>query len=255
MIIVNDLLYSGFRLAGVLRGPMRGLSSSQQQEGLQVLNSMLGSWSTELLCQFIIHDTVYTLPPNPPQPADASGPYWTIGIDPTGAQIATLSAPRPLNITQANIITQVGSSQAVRVPLKVVNKDGWNALSVTQVGSSIPQKLYCDYDSPISRLYFYPFPNGAAQLELFTWDGLQLFDDIGTTVLFPPGYQRALEFGLAVDLSSRYPFPLQPRVERIAREAKMKLQALNAPAPVMSCDNALLNQKKSNWSYLTGDTI
>lgn len=253
MIIVNDILVAAFRIAGILRGPKRGLSSSEAQEGLEVMDSLLDSWNAESLCQFNIDDTVYTLPPNPPQPADASGPFWTIGIDPTGAVIATIQAPRPIKITQAAIITQVGSAQATRVILDLLNKDGWAALSVTQTGSSIPTKLYCDYDYPISRLYFYPYPNGAAQLELFTWSGLQLFDDIGTAVLFPPGYRRALEYCLAVDLSSRYPqFQLNPRVERIAREAKSKLTALNAPSPEMSCDPALLSRKKNNWNYMTG---
>lgn len=241
-----DMIYAGFRIAGILRGPRRGLSSSEIADGQDCLNSLLDSWTADRLNIYTIEDSIYNLVVN--QQA------YTIGIDPTGILTADFSVARPERIRNANIITQTSAPQATRVPLELLNDDGWANIRVRNTGSSIPQQLYDDYNSPLSTLYLWPFPNAAAQLEIFSWRALTQITDQTDAISLPPSYRRALEYNLALELSPRWPnFPVHPNTIRFAMEAKAALQAINAPEPVMSCDPALLSVKKSTFNYITGD--
>ncbi len=244
-----DMIYAAFRIAGILRGPRRGLSNSEIGDGQDCLNSLLDSWNAERLNVYAIKDEIFNLVVNKQS--------YTIGIDPAGLLTADFVTDRPERIRNANIITNVGGGpQSTRVPMTLLNDDGWAGIRVRSTGSSIPQQLYDDYDSPLSTLNLWPFPNAAAQLELFSWKQLVQIVNPTDTISLPPAYRRALEFNLALELAPRWPsFPVHPQTVRSAMEAKASLQAINSPTPVMSCDPALLSAKKSTWNYLIGEAV
>jgi hypothetical protein len=147
----------------------------------------------------------------------------------------------------------VNSGQPVRSPLALLNYDGWANIQVINTASQIPQALYDDYAYPLSNLSLWPYPNGPGQLELFVWQNIPQFASASDNFLCPPGYRRALEFNLAVELHPRYPqFAMDPMVQMIAAQSKADVEAHNSVLPVMSCDPALLSAKKSTFNYLTG---
>lgn len=241
-----DVIYAAFRIAGVLRGPQRGLSQSEIAEGIGCFNSLLDSWNADNLNIFTVGGHTFTLVVNQQS--------YTIGKDPSGLLTADFDAPRPARITNANIITQIGGGQPVRSSLDIVNVDGWSSIPVIATGSGIPQTLYDDYDAPFSRLYLYPFPNAAGQLELFYWTALTQVTSQADKMNLPPAYRKALEYNLALDLAPRFAqFAMHPTVMQQAAKAKYDLEAINSDIPTMSCDPALLSAKKSTWSYLTGN--
>lgn len=244
--LASDIITAAFRLCGALRGPQRGISDSEMAEGLDALNALVDSWNIDPLTIWANKILTLTLIQNQIT--------TTIGIDPTGVLTADYNYPRPDKITNANIITQVSSGQPVRTPLDLLTTDGWANISVTQTASQIPQALYDDYAYPLSNLSLYPYPNGPGQLELFVWQQVAQFDTASDNFLCPPGYRRALEFCLAVELHPRYPqFAMDPMVVRIAAEAKADVEAHNSVLPVMSCDPALLSAKKKTWNYISGN--
>lgn len=244
--LASDIITAAFRLCGALRGPQRGISDSEMAEGLDALNALVDSWNIDPLTIWANKDLIVNLVQNQIT--------TTIGIDPTGVLTADYPYPRPDKITNANIITQVNSGQPVRNALTLLNTDGWAAIQVQQTASQIPQALYDDYAYPLSNLSLWPYPNGPGQLELYYWQTISQFDTASDNFLCPPGYRRALEFGLAVELHPRYPqFAMDPMVSLIAREAKADIEAHNSDIPVMSCDPALLSAKKKSWDYLTGN--
>jgi hypothetical protein len=244
--LASDIIYAGYRLCGALRGPQRGLSDSEMADGLDALNALVDSWNIDPLTIWANQDLTLPLIQNQIT--------TTIGIDPTGVLTADYNYPRPDKITNANIITQVNSGQPVRTPLALLTTDGWANIQVQQTASQIPQALYDDYAYPLSNLSLWPYPNGPGSLELFVWQSISQFASPSDNFLCPPGYRRALEFNLAVELHPRYPqFAMDPMVAMVAREAKADVEAHNSVLPVMSCDPALLSAKKSSWNYLDGN--
>lgn len=245
---VYDLLYAAYRIAGVLRGPMRGLSNSEQLEGIECLNSLFDEWSANRLNIFTMKQQIFNLV--------AGQQTYTIGIDPTGATTADFNVKRPENLHWANLITQIGSAPyTTRVPMVILGYDQWAAIRVQNTGSSIPQWIYDDYNDPISTLYLWPYPNASAQLELYTWQALDQYTGVTQDVVrLPPAYRKAVEFNLARDISARYPqYPWKPQAEQQAVQSLAFLQAINSPTPILQCDLALLDARKTYFNYLTGD--
>ncbi len=244
--LASDIIYAAYRICGALRGPQRGLSPSETADGLDALNALVDGWNIDPLTIWANQDLILPLIQNQVT--------TTIGIDPTGVLTADYNVPRPDKITNANIITQVNSGQPVRTPLALLTTDGWANVQVRNTASQIPQALYDDYAYPLSNLSLWPYPNGPGQLELFIWQQIVQFDSANDNFMCPPGYRRALEFNLAVELHPRYPqFAMDPMVVRIAADSKAEVEAHNSVLPVMSCDPALLSAKKSSWNYLTGN--
>ena len=242
---VQEIIYAALRIAGVITAPGRGMSSSELSDGMEVINAMLDEWSADRLNVFCVQVGQYDLVPNQQ--------VYTIGIDPAGLVIADFNAPRPTQIQEANIITQVGGGASpVRVSMALLNTDGWSQIAVQATGSTIPQAIYDDYNAPLSNLYLWPYPTAAAQLELYYWQQLTQFVNPTDSFAFPPGYRRAIEYNLAVDLANRFPNArMGATAIQIAMASKATIQAKNSPEPVSSCDPALLMGRRSNWNYLS----
>lgn len=245
LYLASDIIYAAARIAGILGAPGRGLSPSESNDCLAALNALLDEWNVDPLKIYTQTINIFNLVANQQS--------YTIGQDPDGVITADFDVERPDKITHANIITQISGGQPVRTPLELLTDDGWSAIQVQSTGSSIPQGLYNDMNSPLSRLYFWPYPNTGAQVEIYMWKSAAQFETVGDSFLMPTGYRKAVEYNLAVDLCSRFKkFPIDALVLRIAAETLYNIKTHNAPEPVMSCDDALLSAKKSSWSYLTG---
>jgi hypothetical protein len=250
-VLVANVCYRAYRIAGILPIARRGYSPSELLDAIDALNSMLDSWGSDQLNIYAQTISTYTMVVNKQ--------VCTIGVDPTGATVADYVGPRPQFISNANIITQIGSPQQTRVPMRILNADEWAQVRLQAVGSSIPRKIYCDYASPLANLYFYPFPNSAAQLELYIWTLFAQITSDMQPITLPPGYQRAIEYNLAVELWNM--FPLQSRLDearvmrmmREARDTKASIQAHNAPTPKMACDPAITSGRRSTFLWTTGN--
>jgi hypothetical protein len=53
-LLVSDILYAAYRIAGILGAAGRGYSTEEESEGLKVLNSMIDSWKAERLMVYAI---------------------------------------------------------------------------------------------------------------------------------------------------------------------------------------------------------
>ena len=196
-ILLSEVIYAAYRLIGVLGRPGRGSSPAEQADGIEALNTLVDAWGIDPLMVYTILPQLFNLTPGLQ--------IYTIGIDPTGMTVANFQVARPVRIHKANILTQLASPQVTRIPLEILDVDGWSNLRVQQTPSTIPQYLYDDYDDPLSKLYLYPYPSAAAQLEIYYWKQLSLFATVNDAVVVPPGYLRALKTNLAVELAPRYP--------------------------------------------------
>jgi hypothetical protein len=217
----HGILYPALRKAGVTIGPGRTPSSAQFQDALDEVNRLIDSLDTDRL--FIYSRDTAQLPLS-------GAKSYTIGTSTDPNVIPDFNGPRPEFIESANAVSN--TTPPVRYPLAVVDDLEWAAISVQDVGNSIPEVLYCDRAYPIATLYLYPQPIAGYLLELFAWHLVPQFLSAQDTVVLPPGYLDAIVLNLAIRLAPHFQRPVDADVRLQARESLMRLMSLNAPKPI-----------------------
>lgn len=215
-----------------------------EDDAKYALNGMIESWN---LNRWLIpwqEIETYTL--------TANQTSFTIGSG------GDFDGPRPLRIEQANVIINT-YSPVLRKPVDIIDFRQWSAVGVQEV-AAIPNILYYDaaFTSGLGKVYLWPQANAAYELELYQWHALDTFTDLTTAYNFPPGYERALTFNLAIEISSLAPDKFNrskfQEVQRLARESKAAVIDYNAQSPYMTTDGAFQSAQRpqSGFNYLTG---
>jgi len=241
------LVNAGLRIAGITGRPLRVPSTDQSTEAIGVLNRMLGSWNIAPLR--IFSETISTFP--------LVAGQQTYFIGPTGPDFI---APRPIDITRANIILANTGVVPIHYHLTILEVVDWAELTMPALTSGAwPTRLYRDRAMPNSRLYLYPVEGEGDTLELFTPLALQQFLALTDTVSLPDGYEDAITFNLAVRLAAYYPTQAQmaPNVPGIAAESLARVESANAPVPYLQNDAAGFGDNRrggeSRWWLMGGD--
>jgi hypothetical protein len=244
-VTLRDLVRSSFRLVGVLREG-QGPNVDDITDSLVVLNAMISSWSIDRLNIFDIQRNTYNLVAN----------QQTYQIGPGAPDF---DAPRPIRIDRAAVLYTPNGQYDPELPLGMMTTREWEDLRIKNITSPIPTGIYNDNAYPNANLSLWPIPTITIPLILYTWQALtgnftsgQLDDSLS----FPPGYEDAIRYNLAVRLAPEWQKEVREDVLAMAKESKMYIQSLNAPAPVLLCDGAITGNKYGGgWSYLTGSYI
>jgi hypothetical protein len=241
-VTLRDLVRSSFRLIGVLHEG-QGPNSDDITDSLVVLNAMISSWSIDRLNIFDIQSNTYNLAAN----------QQTYQI---GAGAPDFNAPRPVRIDRAAVVYAPNGGYAPELPLGMLSVREWEDIRIKNIPSPIPTSLYYDNAFPYANLNLWPIPTITLPLILYTWQALTgdfTSGGLDTALSFPPGYEDAIRYNLAVRLAPEWQKELREDVVEAARASKMYIQSLNAPAPVLLCDPAIAGNKHGGgWSYLTG---
>lgn len=239
---LRDLVRSSFRCIGVLREG-QGPNSDDITDSLVVLNAMISSWSIDRLNIFDIQSNAYSLAPN----------QQTYQIGPGAPDF---NAPRPARIDRAAVVYVPNGGYSPELPLDMLSLREWEDIRIKNITSPIPTAIYNDNAFPNANLNLWPIPTDALPLILYTWQALTgnfAVSGLDTALSFPPGYEDAIRYNLAVRLAPEWQKELREDVIESARASKMYIQSLNAPAPVLLCDPAIAGNKPGGgWSYLTG---
>jgi hypothetical protein len=239
---VQELVYAALRISGVVTGAGRAASTEQNADGLVSLNRMLSSWSIARSHIYQTQTATYPL---------ASQQSYTIGKDPAGILTADFDAPRPNRIERAAVWLD-----SLRLPVHVMTDEEWDAIKLQGLQGSFPTRIYCDYAAPFATITVWPVPGNATSLELRTWTAFSEFAALDDAAFFPDGYEEAITYNLAVRLAALFRTQLTPEAVAIARESLARVQAHNAPSPLMSCDSAVLPSSRSgSWNWMTGDLV
>jgi hypothetical protein len=226
----QDLIKQSLRLARITLRAGRVPATRQLTEGLGSLNSMLGRWSIDRLNVYqIVFLNSFALV--------AGTKAYTIGSG------GTFDTPRPTRIERANIL--VGTDD--RVALDPVDVDVWSGYSM-QDDRGQPESLYLDRANAagLSTIYFHKTPDQAYPLELYVWQPFARLAAVTTTVVFPPEFEEAIVYQLALRLAALDGKECTPFVRETAERALGEIQAFNAPAAVMSCDPAIVQGGRLN---------
>lgn len=123
-----------------------------------------------------------------------------------------------------NIINaQVQMNTTTQVPLQLISRDTYDALSIKNL-SGIPNKLYYNKQLSYGVIRLFPLPSSTNYITNFTYQK-QFYDMTNPTdnFDFPVEWLRALYLNLAVTLTGFYPINDSTQIQLLVGEAKEAL--------------------------------
>lgn len=160
--------------------------ADEQSDALASLNQIVESWNLKGLALYRRESAAYTLIP--------SQQAYSIGSG------ADFDGSRPITLHGA-FVTRGG----IDYPLSVLTQAQWNDILQKSTESQLPEAVYYEPTFPDGTLRFWPVPLEALPVTLAIDMQLAAVADINDDLSFPPGYERALLYALAVDLAPEYP--------------------------------------------------
>ncbi len=114
----------------------------------------------------------------------------------------------------------------------------WNLVSVN---SNLPDTIFYDPQFPAGIINVFPQPN-TSNVTLF-WDSylqLERFLSLAETVRLPPGYERAIQQNLSLEIEPYYPQAVvTANLQRAAAESKGNVKRTNIRPVIAIYDRSL----------------
>ena len=229
----NELITRALKTVGVLASGETA-SSDDVADALVVLNNMVDTWATERLTIYTVARTAFDL--------SASTQDYTIGMG------GTFNIPRPQWIVAASIITDKDAASAQKQELPIPNAltiQQWQEVGIKGLTSTYPTQFFYDkkWTAGLATISVWPIPdNSSCQLVLYTPTALSQFADLTTAYTFPPGYEEAMRYQLALRLAPEFGVTITPEIFKLATDTYANVKRLNLSTTTeeLSIDAALL---------------
>jgi len=143
--------------------------------------------------------------------------YYTIG---PGADFDVAVRPTKIHAAWCRLMPLAGTTP-VDIPLAViVAKEDWATISIKNL-KSLPSAVFLNTSWPQGRVYFWPVPPAAQQMELtlVLKAALPIYTTLVDPLGLPPEYEEALLWSLCVRLQMAYGLPARPDHVAAMRQA------------------------------------
>lgn len=158
---------------------------------------------------------------------------------------------RPLRITNAYTRITAAGGTGIDYPCEVVSGDVYTSIGLKSQPGPWPKMVYYNEQFPLGSLMFWPVPNTAGQIHLWTDDVFSTFANLTDVVQLPQGYARAIKLNLALELAPEYGKKPDALLLDQARKAKADLKALNAsPQTPASYDGAIVGSNRADAGWI-----
>lgn len=194
-----------------LSGPGDTVSAEDADLSLLRLNALVDSWENEGILGYTHTITTFTLP--------AGTSSRTIGPS------LQINCNRPTRIEPS--FSRIDN---LDVPLKPVDRFEYDRISQKDYESTYPEVCFFDGGVPTGVVYFWPVPSTAVEVHLVTPETGGIATLV-TDYVFPPGYQRALENNLAVEIAPDFGVNLTPYLISTAASSKRMIRRQNLRVP------------------------
>ena len=137
-------------------------------------------------------------------------------------------AARPTFVESAQV--QLPGS-AMTEPLNLLDRSKWGAIRDKGAVCSalgLPQDIWIEYNYPNINFHVWTIPSNGCMVFLAGWVQLQQFVTPYDLLNFAPGYQRAIQKNLAVELASAYDMQPSASLLQSAADGLVQIQKLNA---------------------------
>ena len=183
------------------------------QAALADLNLILDSWSNEEWMQSGL--TTIT------QALTAGDESYTIG---SGGDISTTW---PVDI-KTMFVRDTNNNDYV---VKEIDAQDYARISLKTTTTSYPDYFYYNRAYPLGTIKFYPAPIAGLTLHMDVWSQITQFTALTTTVTLPAGYERALSYNLALELTPQYGKNVNPVISSEAVKSKNAIKNVNQVVP------------------------
>lgn len=207
MTTARDIITKAHQRNGVLTKG-EALSGDEASDGLDSLNNLIASWSNESLLIYVRLSESF--------PLVGGQTSYTIG---NGGDFNT---ERPMQIVSA--FTRIVN---IDYSMKVLNGVQYDDISQKNIQNAWPNVLYYDNNFPLGTIKLYPVPT-TGTIHIRSEKQLTSFASLDTDLSFPPGWERALIFNLAVETAGEYGQPVDEATYRIAMDALNKIKTATA---------------------------
>lgn len=208
MATTKQLIEASLRTIGVLASGEQA-KPAEIQDAILTATQLLASWSNEgLLVNALTHEE-FTL--------TGQGSY-SIGV---GGDINTI---RPTTIENVRIRDAAGTE----TPIKMVSMNIWADVSVKNIVEYAPDFVYYEPSYPLGILKFSGIPVTGDILKLITVKPITDLPALTAETSFPPGYERAIRLGLALELAPEYGRNIDQLIVGEYRQAISSLKRTNA---------------------------
>lgn len=235
MTTAADIIARSARALGFL-GDNEVLSATKVNQGLEMFNAMLDSWSaSESLMAYVTVQQSF--------PLVIGQQTYTIG---SGGNINTT---RPQEILQAF----VRDGNNLDYPMSIIPLDVWNNIGQKNITSQIPTTLMYYTAFPLGVINIFPIP-----LVAYTVFYVSTLDQVGaslitTTISMPNGYERAYVFNLAMEMiANGWPCLLDQKqlaaLTYAAAESKGNVKRGNLTEVLASYDEAIISKSYATYN-------
>lgn len=213
------------------------------QDGLTVLNGMIGQWALQRLTMVVEAREIFDLVTNVQT--------YTIGLG------GDFDVARPVYLPRASILSYNNPIQPLELPIQVLSTQRWQATVPTKaVYSALPTACYYDFAYPLGNISYWPIPNIAdLQTALYLPTALSTFATLTTDYDFAPGYEEAIVYQLALRLAPEYGRPAQPEVIGIATKALGVVKRANIRIEELRVDGGLIHKGDNGYYDFISDQL
>lgn len=230
MTVALSIANTPLRVIDVITMALRKIGALAQGEtptnddatgGFFALQLMLDSWSTYRSMIFALSTDTF--------PLGVGVSTLTIG---PGGQIST---PRPIRVQSAWTVDTSGINRY----FDIINDVSVVSLAVSSIPWYGNQKLFYNPTYPVGTLQFYPNTYYAGTFTVNSLKEIGPYTALTQQIAMPPGYLRAMVYGLAIELAPEYGIIPSPVVAQEAANAFNALAQLNAPSITAQMDAEL----------------
>jgi len=208
MATAVSMIERAMRLAGNL-GVGESLEAAESEDGLEALNSMLDSWSTDEMFVYVLSkDSIPLIP---------GTAAYTIG--PSGGTVSG----RPVVVNPATYALIGGISY----PITLMTTEQYSDITLKTLDTAFPQALWANPTYPNMTLTLYPVPSQAGTLELWSLKTLQSFPALTTILQLPPGTEEAVVMSLAEVFCLEFSTEPTKTLMRKAAAARKRIRRVN----------------------------
>lgn len=240
MALVRTLIKNAYIEIGVL-DPIETPTPAQAATGLYWVQLMIDAWAADRLTLSRQLRTTFTMP------SGAS----TIQIG-TGAAV---NIDRPVWLDSINYINP-GSSPELEVPIGILSKDSYAALSMKALSSALPLQAFYQTNlaDALGTLFLWPQVTQNVTIAIYTPQAVGVSTSLNTALIGPPGYLGAFHYQLAQRLCRPSGVATPEGLDAMAARAWTTMTRPNITPGVLSIDAALVPSSGAGYNVLSDTT-